>query len=63
MLLSKPLSRPEIKVPIKVTVKIPIMMLSPVRKDRILFDKIELIAIRILSKYNDSITKPWSYSY
>ena len=59
MLLSKPLSRPEINVPINVTVKIPMIMLKPVRNERILLDNMELIAIRTLSKNNDNIIKPF----
>jgi|TARA_B000000475_G_scaffold235448_1_gene203029 hypothetical protein len=55
MLFSNPLSKPEIKVPIRVTVRIPIIILRPVKNDRILLDRIESTAILTLSKNKGNI--------
>ena len=56
MLLSKPLSRPEINVPINVTDKTPIIIPSAVKIDLDLFEKIEVIAMRKLSRKIDNIS-------
>ena len=56
-----PLSKPEIRVPIRVTVRMPIIILRPVKKDRILFDRIESTAILTLSKKRENTIRPLSY--
>ena len=63
MLLSKPLSRPEIRVPIKVTDKTPIIIPSAVKIDRDLFEKIEFNAMRKLSIKIDNIMQLPLYYY
>ena len=56
MLLSKPLSRPDINVPINVTDKTPIIIPKAVKIDLDLLEKIEVNAIRKLSTKIDNIS-------
>lgn len=50
MLLSNALSRPEMRVPMSVTERMPMMIPSVVRRALILFDKIAERAIRRFSR-------------